>query len=38
MYLALSKSTDPAVVADLQRALDAARAAGELDAVAARYQ
>lgn len=38
MYLALSKSTDPAVVADLQRALDEARAAGELDAVAARYQ
>lgn len=37
MYLALSNQTDPAIVADLQRALDAARAAGELDAIADRY-
>jgi len=38
MYLALSNDTDPAVVEDLQQALDAARAAGELDAIAKRYQ
>ncbi|WP_418287601.1 substrate-binding periplasmic protein [Marinobacter salinus] len=38
MYLALSKNTDPAIVADLQRALDDARAAGELDAIEARYE
>lgn len=38
MYLALSKNTAPAIVADLQRALDEARAAGELDAIAARYE
>ncbi len=37
MYLALSKKTAPAVVADLQRALDEARSAGELDAIVARY-
>ncbi len=37
MYLALSNDTDPAIVADLQRALDAARAAGELEAISQRY-
>jgi polar amino acid transport system substrate-binding protein len=38
MYLAMSKETDPAIVAKLQNALDAARAAGELDAIQARYE
>lgn len=38
MYLALSKNTDPAIVADLQQALDAARAEGELADIAARYE
>lgn len=37
MYLALSNSTDPKVVADLQQAIDAARADGELEAIAQRY-
>ncbi|WP_286220505.1 substrate-binding periplasmic protein [Marinobacter apostichopi] len=37
MYLALSNNTDPKVVADLQRAIDAARADGELEAIAQRY-
>lgn len=37
MYLALSNSTDPTVVADLQQAIDAARADGELEAIAQRY-
>ncbi|EMP56185.1 ABC-type amino acid transport/signal transduction system protein [Marinobacter santoriniensis NKSG1] len=38
MYLAMSKETDPAVVADLQKALDEARSAGELDQIVAQYQ
>lgn len=38
MYLAMSKQTDPAVVAKLQKALDAARKAGEIDQINARYQ
>ena len=38
MYLAFSNSTDPAIVADLQRALDEARAAGEIDRIVASYQ
>lgn len=38
MYLALSNDTDPAIVADLQQALDAARADGELDAITQRYE
>ena len=37
MYLALSKDTDPAIVADLQQALDAARADGEIAAITQRY-
>lgn len=37
MYLALSNNTDPKVVADLQRAIEAARADGELEAIAQRY-
>jgi len=37
MYLALSKDTDPAIVADLQKALDAARADGEIAAITQRY-
>lgn len=37
MYLALSKDTDPAIVADLQRALDAAHADGEIAAITQRY-
>jgi len=38
MYLAFSNETDPAIVADLQQALDEARAAGELDRIMKRYQ
>ncbi|GGC58913.1 substrate-binding periplasmic protein [Marinobacter halophilus] len=38
MYLAMSNETAPEIVGDLQRAVDAARAAGELDAIIARYQ
>jgi polar amino acid transport system substrate-binding protein len=38
MYLAFSNETDPAIVADLQQALDEARAAGELDQIMNRYQ
>lgn len=37
MYLAVSNSTDPAIVADLQQALDEARAAGELTRIENRY-
>jgi polar amino acid transport system substrate-binding protein len=38
MYLAFSNETDPAIVADLQKALDEARAAGELEQIVNRYQ
>ena len=38
MYLAFSNETDPAIVADLQKALDEARAAGELEQIIQRYQ
>lgn len=38
MYLAFSTNTDPAIVADLQQALDAARKAGEIDRIVASYQ
>jgi polar amino acid transport system substrate-binding protein len=38
MYLAFSNETDPAIVADLQQALDEARAAGELERILQRYQ
>lgn len=38
MYLAMSKETSPEVVANLQRAVDAARSAGELDDIISRYQ
>lgn len=38
MYLAFSNSTDPAIVADFQRALDEARKAGELDRIENRYR
>ncbi|WP_372987133.1 substrate-binding periplasmic protein [Marinobacter sp.] len=38
MYLAVSKETLPAVVEDLQNALDAARSAGEIDSIVASYQ
>ncbi|KAA1176176.1 transporter substrate-binding domain-containing protein [Marinobacter salinexigens] len=38
MYLALNKQTSPAIVADLQQALDSARNAGDLDAIVARYE
>lgn len=37
MYLAVSKQTDPKVVADLQRGLDKARASGQLAAISKRY-
>tara|TARA_R110002111_G_scaffold136903_1_gene202625 strand:- start:6811 stop:7386 length:576 start_codon:yes stop_codon:yes gene_type:complete len=37
MYLAFSTKTDPAIVADLQNALDEARKAGELDKIENRY-
>lgn len=38
MYLAMSKETAPEIVNDLQRAVDEARSAGELDDIIARYQ
>ncbi len=38
MYLAFSTNTDPAIVADLQQALDEARKAGEIDRIVANYQ
>ncbi len=37
MYLAVSKQTDPKVVADLQRGLDKARASGTLAAISEHY-
>jgi polar amino acid transport system substrate-binding protein len=38
MYLAVSNETDPAVVADLQGAIDQARDAGELSAILSEYR
>lgn len=38
MYLALNKQTSPAIVSDLQKALDSARSDGELEAIVARYE
>jgi polar amino acid transport system substrate-binding protein len=38
MYLAFSKSTDPAIVADLQRARDEAERDGEFAEITARYE
>jgi len=38
MYLAFSTNTDPAVIEDLQQALDEARAAGEIDRIASSYE
>lgn len=38
MYLAVSKETSSEVVADLQKALDEARGAGELDSIVASYE
>lgn len=38
MYLAVSNETDPSVVANLQRAIDQARDAGELSAILAEYR
>lgn len=38
MYLAVSKETSPDVVADLQKALDEARGAGEIDSIVASYE
>lgn len=38
MYLAFSRSTDPAIVADFQRALDEARQAGELRRIEDSYR
>jgi len=38
MYLAVSNETDPAIVADLQKALDEARASGALDSIARSYE
>lgn len=38
MYLAFSNNTDAAVINKLQQALDAARAAGEIDRIAAGYE
>lgn len=38
MYLAMSNSTNPAIVVELQRALDAARADGELERIMERYE
>ena len=38
MYLAVSNQTDPAIVADLQRGLDQAKADGDIDAIIKRYQ
>ncbi|SHK17700.1 amino acid ABC transporter substrate-binding protein, PAAT family [Marinobacter antarcticus] len=37
MYLAFSTNTDPAIIADLQKALDEARDAGELEQIENRY-
>lgn len=37
MYLAFSTNTDPAIIADLQKALDEARKAGKLDNIVNRY-
>ncbi len=37
MYLAFSTNTDPAIIADLQKALDEAREAGELEQIENRY-
>lgn len=37
MYLAFSKSTDPDIVANLQKALDEARKAGEIEEIENRY-
>lgn len=37
MYLAISKQTDPKIVADLQRGLDEARASGQLAAISKQY-
>lgn len=38
MYLAFSTNTDPAIITDLQKALDEARKAGELDKIENRYR
>ncbi|SFR43570.1 amino acid ABC transporter substrate-binding protein, PAAT family (TC 3.A.1.3.-) [Marinobacter gudaonensis] len=38
MYLAFSTNTDPRIVADLQKALDEARAAGDIDRIVASYE
>lgn len=38
MYLAFSTETDPAIVANFQRALDEARATGELERIVRRYK
>ena len=38
MYLAFSNNTDPAVIEDLQRALDQAREAGEIARIASSYE
>ncbi|HBC36492.1 MAG TPA: amino acid ABC transporter substrate-binding protein, partial [Marinobacter adhaerens] len=38
MYLAFSNNTDPAVIEDLQQALDEAREAGEIERIAASYE
>ncbi|WP_417566461.1 substrate-binding periplasmic protein [Marinobacter sp.] len=38
MYLAFSTNTDPAIIEDLQQALDKARSAGEIAKIVARYE
>jgi polar amino acid transport system substrate-binding protein len=38
MYLAVSNETAPAIVEDLQAALDEARDSGALDSIAKRYE
>lgn len=38
MYLAFSKSTDAAVIEDLQQALDESRETGEIDRIIAKYE
>ncbi|WP_273208420.1 substrate-binding periplasmic protein [Marinobacter subterrani] len=38
MYLAFSTNTDPAIVADLQQALDEARKAGDIEKIVASYE
>ncbi|MDF0748720.1 ABC transporter substrate-binding protein [Marinobacter sp. 71-i] len=38
MYLAVSNETDPAIVEDLQQALDEARESGALDSITSRYE